>query len=92
MTEVCSADLAGVRLLACVDQHMGTEMGHLERKARYCYCGLKVPLYGSDAMDNDKQFCNQIKKIKVTLLLSKLLYSHLDKAGTTRLTLVRLFS
>lgn len=30
VAEVSAADLAGVRLLSCVDQHMGAEMGHLE--------------------------------------------------------------
>lgn len=29
--EACAADLAGVRLLPSVNEHVSTEMGHLER-------------------------------------------------------------
>lgn len=31
--ETCAADLAGVRLLPSVNEHVSTEMGHLERAA-----------------------------------------------------------
>lgn len=29
VAEVCSADLAGVWLLSCVDKHVGAKVGHL---------------------------------------------------------------
>lgn len=32
VAEVSPADLAGVRLLSCVDQHMGAKVGHLGDK------------------------------------------------------------
>lgn len=32
VAEVCSADLAGVWLLSCVNQHVGAKMCHLEGK------------------------------------------------------------
>lgn len=35
VAEVCSADLAGVWLLSCVDEHVGAKVGHLTERQQH---------------------------------------------------------